>query len=86
MRDGKLYPARGQVVIVRNDPGAMVSHSGTDDGEDQVVYMMARAAGMFRHNLPGPGTLSNSYRRRYGPWRDVSTKPMGSIARSQPGN
>ncbi|OJJ50872.1 hypothetical protein ASPZODRAFT_126836 [Penicilliopsis zonata CBS 506.65] len=43
--DDALYPARGQVVVVRNDPGAMVSISGSDDGADEVVYMMTRAAG-----------------------------------------
>lgn len=43
--DSKLHPARGQIVIVRNDPGAMVSVSGTDDGEDEVVYVMTRASG-----------------------------------------
>ncbi|PYI01894.1 FAD dependent oxidoreductase [Aspergillus sclerotiicarbonarius CBS 121057] len=45
VHDDKLYPARGQIVVVRNDPGKMVSISGTDDGEDEVVYMMTRAAG-----------------------------------------
>lgn len=44
--DEKLYPARGQIVLVRNDPGSMVSTSGTDDGEDECLYMMTRAAGM----------------------------------------
>ncbi|PYH42810.1 FAD-dependent oxidoreductase [Aspergillus saccharolyticus JOP 1030-1] len=43
--DAKLYPARGQIVVVRNDPGKMVSISGSDDGPDEVVYMMTRAAG-----------------------------------------
>ncbi|PKX97409.1 FAD-dependent oxidoreductase [Aspergillus novofumigatus IBT 16806] len=43
--DEKLYPARGQIVVVRNDPGAMFSISGSDDGEDELVYMMTRAAG-----------------------------------------
>ncbi|KAL2810785.1 FAD dependent oxidoreductase [Aspergillus granulosus] len=43
--DNKLYPARGQVVVVRNDPGRMASISGTDDGEEELFYMMTRAAG-----------------------------------------
>ena len=43
--DDKLYPARGQIVVVRNDAGAMVSLSGNDDGEGEVGYMMTRAAG-----------------------------------------
>lgn len=45
VRDSQLYPARGQTVIVRNDPGIMFAASGTDDGEDELVYMMTRAAG-----------------------------------------
>ncbi|KAL4889462.1 hypothetical protein BDV59DRAFT_195716 [Aspergillus ambiguus] len=45
VRDDRLYPGRGQVVVVRNDPGAMVATSGTDDGPDELVYMMTRAAG-----------------------------------------
>lgn len=47
VRDDKLYPARGQIVVVRNDPGSMLSVSGTDDGEGETVYMMTRAAGMY---------------------------------------
>lgn len=45
VQDDTLYPIRGQVVIIRNDPLAMYSVSGSDDGEDEVAYMMARAAG-----------------------------------------
>ncbi|KAF9894672.1 hypothetical protein FE257_006562 [Aspergillus nanangensis] len=54
--DDKLYPARGQIVVVRNDPGAMVSISGTDDGDDEVTYMMTRAAG-------GGTVLGGSYQK-----------------------
>ncbi|KAJ5893633.1 D-amino-acid oxidase [Penicillium taxi] len=43
--DEALLPARAQIVIVRNDPGAMYVISGTDDGEDEVTYMMTRAVG-----------------------------------------
>ncbi|PKY03686.1 D-amino acid oxidase-like protein [Aspergillus campestris IBT 28561] len=44
--DNKLYPARGQIVIVRNDSGAMAAISGgTEDGPDELSYMMTRAAG-----------------------------------------
>lgn len=45
--DDKLYPARGQVVVVRNDPGPMSSVSGTDDGDDEALYIMTRALGTF---------------------------------------
>ncbi|KAL1640526.1 D-amino acid oxidase [Diplodia intermedia] len=43
--DSNLYPGRGQIVLVRNTPGTMTSTSGTDDGEDEAVYIMQRADG-----------------------------------------
>jgi D-amino-acid oxidase len=45
VEDAKVYPARGQVVVVRNDPGFMTGVSGTDDGPDEATYKMHRAAG-----------------------------------------
>ncbi|KAJ6005766.1 hypothetical protein N7451_003710 [Penicillium sp. IBT 35674x] len=54
--DDKMYPARGQIVVVRNDPGEMVSVSGTDDGEDEALYIMTRAAG-------GGTILGGSYQK-----------------------
>lgn len=56
VRDEKMYPARGQIVVVRNDPGPMVSISGTDDGEDEAMYIMTRAAG-------GGTILGGSYQK-----------------------
>lgn len=43
--DKDVIPARGQTVLVRNDPGVMLAISGTDDGEDEFCYTMKRAAG-----------------------------------------
>lgn len=43
--DSTVIPARGQIVVVRNDPGVMLTISGTDDGDDEVCYIMKRAAG-----------------------------------------
>ncbi|CAK1358617.1 unnamed protein product [Cercospora beticola] len=45
VEDKKVYPARGQIVLVRNEPGFMASTSGTDDGDDEACYIMQRAAG-----------------------------------------
>jgi D-amino-acid oxidase len=45
VEDKSVYPGRGQIVVVRNDPGYMCSVSGTDDGPDEAMYMMCRAAG-----------------------------------------
>lgn len=54
--DPKLYPVRGQTVIVRNDPGPMMTTSGTDDGNDEIFYIMTRAAG-------GGTVLGGSYQK-----------------------
>lgn len=43
--DEDVIPCRGQIVLVRNDPGVMLTISGTDDGGDEVCYIMHRAAG-----------------------------------------
>jgi len=45
VEDAAVYPARGQIVVVRNDPQVMISVSGTDDGSDEATYIMHRAAG-----------------------------------------
>lgn len=43
--DPTVYPGRGQIAVVRNEPGAMFTTSGTDDGSDEAMYIMQRAAG-----------------------------------------
>ena len=45
VQDPSVVPARGQVVLVRNQIDALYTVSGTDDGEDEAMYIMARAAG-----------------------------------------
>jgi D-amino-acid oxidase len=54
--DKSVIPARGQIVLVRNDAGAMFSISGTDDADDEVSYIMTRAAG-------GGTILGGSYQK-----------------------
>ncbi|KAF2121515.1 hypothetical protein BDV96DRAFT_484117, partial [Lophiotrema nucula] len=43
--DTNVYPGRGQIVLVRNEPGVMVTVSGTDDGSEEATYVMQRAVG-----------------------------------------
>ncbi|KAH6682926.1 D-amino-acid oxidase [Halenospora varia] len=47
--DGKgdklVYPARGQIVLVRNEVENMVELSAPVDGGDEMTYIMTRAAG-----------------------------------------
>jgi D-amino-acid oxidase len=43
--DDTVIPVRGQIVLVRNDPGVMLTISGTDDGDDECCYIMKRACG-----------------------------------------
>lgn len=43
--DESVLPARGQTVVVRNAAPAMIATSGTDDGPDEMLYMMTRPGG-----------------------------------------
>lgn len=56
VEDKSVVPVRGQIVVVRNDAGKMVGISGTDDGGDEVCYIMTRAAG-------GGTVLGGSYQK-----------------------
>ncbi|OOQ84749.1 D-amino-acid oxidase [Penicillium brasilianum] len=56
VEDKSVVPVRGQIVVVRNDAGKMVGISGTDDGGDEVCYVMTRAAG-------GGTVLGGSYQK-----------------------
>ena len=47
VEDKEMVPVRGQTVLVRNDPGIMCQASGTEDGADEMAYIMQRAAGMI---------------------------------------
>ncbi len=68
VEDKTLAPARGQVVVVRNDSSGMVDVSGTDDGADEACYIMTRAAG-------GGTILGGSYQK--GNWE---SQPDPSLA------
>jgi D-amino-acid oxidase len=54
VQDEKVFPARGQTVLVRNDPKAMIYTSGTDDGSEEATYIMQRAAGEFSGSIHVP--------------------------------
>jgi D-amino-acid oxidase len=45
VEDKSVVPARGQIVVVRNDADKMLDISGTDDGDGEACYVMTRAAG-----------------------------------------
>lgn len=45
VEDAAVHPVRGQVVVVRNEAPFMLTMSGTDDGPDELTYIMTRAAG-----------------------------------------
>lgn len=45
VEDKSMVPARGQTVLVRNEAIGIVGGSGTDDGDDEVCYVIPRAAG-----------------------------------------
>lgn len=68
VEDRSVVPARGQIVVVRNEAGKMLDVSGTDDGEDEACYVMTRAAG-------GGTILGGSYQK--GNWE---SQPDPSLA------
>lgn len=45
VQDPKVFPGRGQIVLVRQEPVQMTAISGTDDGPEETIYTMTRAAG-----------------------------------------
>jgi D-amino-acid oxidase len=56
VEDKSVVPARGQIVVVRNETNKMIDVSGTDDGDDEACYIMTRAAG-------GGTILGGSYQK-----------------------
>lgn len=46
VEDKKMTPVRGQTVLVRDVPSIGGGSSGTDDGDDEICYVIQRAAGM----------------------------------------
>lgn len=56
VEDKSVVPARGQIVVVRNEADKMIGISGTDDGDDEICYVMTRAAG-------GGTVLGGSYQK-----------------------
>ncbi|KAK6524465.1 hypothetical protein TWF281_011373 [Arthrobotrys megalospora] len=45
VEDKKVMPARGQIVLVRNEAPGMYTTSAVHDGDDEMLYIMMRAAG-----------------------------------------
>lgn len=86
VNDQKMLPARGQTVLVRNDPGMMCSNSGTDDGDDEVCYVMQRAAGESKYFSQVTSCLTGENRRRDNTGRVLSERELGFAIRPQPCN
>lgn len=43
--DSKVYPARGQLCLVKNKSSILATTSGTDDGDSDVFYVQPRSKG-----------------------------------------
>ena len=71
--DDKVYPARGQIVLVRNTAPYMATITGTDDGEDEAMYIMTRADG-------GGTVLGGCYQKNYAA-SDIDHNLAGRIMR-----
>ncbi|KAL4887593.1 FAD dependent oxidoreductase [Aspergillus karnatakaensis] len=86
--DTKLYPGRGQIVLVRNEYPVMAGTSGTDDGEDELFYIMTRAAGggtilggCYQKNewdpLPDPNVATRIMKRAIAIYPDLVGEGQG---------
>jgi hypothetical protein len=85
VEDKNMYPARGQIVVVGNDPKIMTSVSGTDDGPDEATYIMHRAAGTPPSSISFV-RRSLVYRRRHNPRRLPPKAQLGIPTRSKSRN
>lgn len=45
VEDKGMMPVRGQTLLVRNEADVMCYSSGTEEGDEEVCYVMQRAAG-----------------------------------------
>lgn len=84
VEDKKMVPARGQIVLVRNEgDGVMYTSSGTDDDNDEICYIMTRAAGKSQLKLFGNTLLTCRYRRRYYSGWLLPDRQLGFSTRSK---
>ena len=65
VEDQNMMPIRGQTVLVRNEADVMCSSSGTDDGDEEVCYLMQRAAGQSQFPSAEQSWVLTRIRRRY---------------------
>lgn len=78
--DAAVKPARGQIVLLRNELTPMLSVSGTDDEPDELLYVMARAAG-------GGTIVGGTY--QLGRWdatpdANIATRMLTRVVQSHP--
>lgn len=82
VNDTNLYPARGQIVLVRNDPGTMVTVSGTDDGADEACYVMHRYVGsllLWKRSAD----ISTELRVVVASWEGAYKRTTGTVSLTQ---
>src|SRR6266487_3418451 len=71
VEDKTMLPARGQIVVVRNDASKMFTISGSDDREDEPHYTMTREAGI---------SLPYDYLRCFCRYNDINSHlPVSSV-------
>ena len=80
VEDKTVVPARGQVVVVRNNPGIMTTVSKSASVKfDEMAYMMCRPGGKYlsQDNIPivvKPTKMT--YRRGYNSWRLLPSRQL----------
>ena len=46
IEDRSIYPARGQICLVENEANGLLTTSGTDDPDGEIMYVQSRVGGM----------------------------------------
>ena len=80
--DEDVIPARGQTVLVRNEVDGMYASSRTEDGEDEMFYVMQRAAGVSFCPLHNSSLLS--FPNLSSPQHDVSSPKARQLLKPPP--
>jgi len=81
VEDKSVVPARGQIVVVRNEPGEMMAVSGCDDGPDECTYIMQRAAGKSNSTPLSPKSRSHYSFPHPAPWSCTRTLTFPLLTR-----
>ena len=84
--DQNMMPARGQTVLVRNTADVMCDVLGIETGDEEVCYVMQRAAGGLNFSTCLWIYTERGNRWWYTAWRLLPKRQLGFAGRPKPRN